>query len=526
MALCRRIKLTGIQYDRGEIMKNSKATASNLTEQDIKELQNYLAAMNDLYEQEPEEIWDDFFKDMQDKPEMPLKYCDRVRVVKATLTHDYINGKYQRLDKPRTVDTYVDIVHEKWENKLIATSQKYNDVINKAIIYAEQQHLSAPPKIHDIVKACIRDYNKLKQDGNGDFANIVSGNGLFEINRLYSSNITEEHRKLAVIQERTEKQPEITKTVIFKEDPKKDELVTYIKDYEDHKITVSVHILLDIIELKFTESKGEKTIHLSLSEYMKIRKLSSNSISKVRQQLQNDLETLHNTSIKFTDKLIKKHDLPRKTMDFIQGVPALTDENGKLVRKKTDDIEILLSDDFYTYLYLLYTHNQIEKYPLFLLSVDAYKEKYVYSIGKYISELERTQAGQLSQGVLTVRKILEQCGFPTIEQAKEKKNFKGLIIKPFFDALENLKDKYGYLKSYIFKDKKGHNADKNLLYNFEYFIDLTLCYTANTPDQSHLIKSRDKQAEKAAKIKEKAAIKAAADEKKKQQSKPVKKKNA
>ena len=43
-------------------MKNSKATVSNLTEQDIKELQNYLAAMNDLYEQEPKEIWDDFFK--------------------------------------------------------------------------------------------------------------------------------------------------------------------------------------------------------------------------------------------------------------------------------------------------------------------------------------------------------------------------------------------------------------------------------------------------------------------------------
>lgn len=357
-----------------------------------------------------------------------------------------------------------------------------------------------------------------------DFAPIVSGNGLFEINRLYSSNITEEHRELTVIQKRTKKQPEITKTAIFKKDPKADELVTYIKDYENHKITVSVHILLDIIELKFTESKGKKVIHLSLAEYMKIRKLSSNSISKVRQQLQSDLETLHNTSIKFTDKLIKKHDLPRKTMDFIQGVPALTDENGKPVRKKADDIEILLSDDFYTYLYLLYTHNQIEQYPLFLLAVDTYKEKYVYSMGKYISELERTQAGQASQGVLTVRKILEQCGFPTIEQAKETRKYKQDIIKQFLGALEKLKDKYGYLKNYIFKDKKGHNADENLLYNFDYFIDLTLCYTANTPDQSHLIESRDKQAEKAAKIKEKAAIKAAADEKKKQQSRPLKEK--
>lgn len=348
------------------------------------------------------------------------------------------------------------------------------------------------------------------------FAPIVSGNGLFEINRLYSSNIAEDHREDKTLKKKTKKHPEIIQTTLFKGNPETDDLIAYVKDYKDHQITVSVHILLDIIELKFTESKGEKVIHLSLSEYMKIRKLSSNSISKVRQQLQNDLETLHNTSIKFTDKLIKKHDLPRKTMDFIQGVPALTDENGKPVRKKTDDIEILLSDDFYTYLYLLYARNQIEQYPLFLLAVDTYKEKYVYSMGRYFSYLERVQAGQLNQYVLTVRKILEQCGFPTIEQAREKKNFKGLIIKPFFDALDKLKNVYGYLKDYYFNDKRDHKADKNLLYNFDYFIDLKLCYWLNTPDQTHLIASRDKQAEKAAKVKEKAAIKAAADEKKQQ----------
>jgi uncharacterized ubiquitin-like protein YukD len=474
MALCRRIKLTGIQYDRGEIMKNSKATVSNLTEQDIKELQNYLAAMNDLYEQEPKEIWDDFFKDMQDKAEIPLKYRDRVKIIKAPLEAEYINGKYQLLDKPRTVDAYIDIAREDWQNKLIATSQKYNDVINKAIIYAEQQHLSAPPKIRDIVKACIRAYNETSQQ---KFAPIICSSGLQLLAKTDTAKVKK--RKL------TDNDVMIYAT---------DDIEIAISDFMKNGLTqksVAAQMLFHIMLIEFTNFKS-KAFDLSLRRYMEYRGLKDTKTA--RENFERDLDLWYRSSITFKENKIKKKPRLYKAMRILQANPAL--ERGAA--------RIVFTDEFYKY--LLSVADQIQQFPLPILRLSAQSDKYTYLIGSYLSYLERVQAGNPNQYHIKVITVLEQCEFLTLEETGRHPE---RIIKPFIDALNRLVE-IGYLTRYEFIDAKGKKADRSRLneYNYDYFITLYLDYATTTPSQSHLIEHKDQQREKAKAYKEKKKKKA------------------
>lgn len=319
---------------------------------------------------------------------------------------------------------------------------------------------------------------RLKRDGSGDFAAIVSGTGLQAISQTDTSKVKKRHYN-----EERDIMTYVTKDIEMA-------IFDFMKNGLTQK-SVAAQMLFHIMLIEFTRLKS-KSFDLSLKRYMEYRGLKD--AKTARENFERDLDLWFRFNITFKENKIKKKPRLYKGLRILQANPDL--ERGAA--------RIIFTDDFYKYLVSI--SNQIQQFPLPILRLSAQSDKYTYLIGSYLSYLERVQAGEPNQYHIKTTTVLEQCEFLTLEETQRHPE---RIIKPFIQALNRLVE-IGYLTRYEFLDAKGKKADKSRLneYDYDYFITLYLDYATTTPSQTHLIECKDQQREKAKAYKEKKKKKA------------------
>lgn len=113
--------------------KNKSKGSVELTADDTARLQEYLRALEEIAQREPErlpaETWDAVMPQIQATGEVPAEYRDRIGI-------NYVsNGKADK--------GYYDIVWERWNSEAAELNSRYHDVILKALCYALSKEKAA-----------------------------------------------------------------------------------------------------------------------------------------------------------------------------------------------------------------------------------------------------------------------------------------------------------------------------------------------------------------------------------------------
>lgn len=122
-------------------MNETTNTASvELTAADTALLNEYLQAMDEIAQREPErlpaETWDKVWPHIQATGEVPAEYRDRIGVNDITVHSDIVDGKHRYIPEGKATKGYYDIVWERWNAERGQIESKYHDVIIKALRYA------------------------------------------------------------------------------------------------------------------------------------------------------------------------------------------------------------------------------------------------------------------------------------------------------------------------------------------------------------------------------------------------------
>lgn len=130
--------------------------AARLTAADTALLQEYLQAMDEIAQREPErlpaEIWDKVWPEIQATGQVPAEYRDRIGV-------NQISDKATGETRPG----YYDIVWERWNSERGQIESRYHDVIIKALRYALSNEKAAAETapLMDLLKSLIDDMGSM-----------------------------------------------------------------------------------------------------------------------------------------------------------------------------------------------------------------------------------------------------------------------------------------------------------------------------------------------------------------------------
>ncbi|MBR2209108.1 MAG: hypothetical protein IJ859_09920 [Synergistaceae bacterium] len=190
----------------------------------------------------------------------------------------------------------------------------------------------------------------------------------------------------------------------------------------------STHKLLDSLLIEFTETGGKDTkITLPLKKFMELRGLKDEKTA--RKQVDEDLETLYNASISFTQKLKNG----RKNPDY-HDMRLVIDKG-----IKRGVIQCAFHPDFYN---LMNSYYQVMPMAKKALAINDKHNPNAYYFLKEMCEHVNMNYGKSNQNLISVITFLKSTPeIPTYEEVKAKKQgqYRQLIIEPFWrdmDALE------------------------------------------------------------------------------------------
>ena len=150
-------------------MKENTNTA-RLTATDTPLLQEYLQAMDEIAQREPEklpaEIWDKVWPHIQATGEVPAEYRDRIGVNDITVHSDIVDGQHRYIPEGKATKGYYDIVWERWNAERGQIESRYHDVIIKALRYALSNEKAAADTapLMDLLKSLMAAWDKVTQE--------------------------------------------------------------------------------------------------------------------------------------------------------------------------------------------------------------------------------------------------------------------------------------------------------------------------------------------------------------------------
>ena len=247
-------------------------------------------------------------------------------------------------------------------------------------------------------------------------------------------------------------------------------LATFENFSEIKGLRNSTKKLLDALMIKFTDGSSKNLIvNLPLAEYMKMRDLKDEK--EARKQVKEDLETLSNTTLTFTQEI------KGKAKDFV---------NLKIIG--THGIKNgIISAGFDVAFHALILNYQVMPMPLAFLAFNDKRSPNAYPLGRRIVVHKNINRVNMTgnEDIISVRTLLEAClDIPTKEELSQTtRHYKDKIIKPFEDGMDELEEKG--LFSWEYCHSKGEPLTESELKKLKYetFINLFVKITWNNyPD--------------------------------------------
>ena len=243
---------------------------------------------------------------------------------------------------------------------------------------------------------------------------------------------------------------------------KRDNFTLYIHQYSSltvKELRASFHRMVDIILIKFSEGfNHQKTIKISLREYMKICNLDS--VKRARIQLNTDLEIFYRVSVSYQSP-IKSNNCSeiRLCQDF---------------DIKNSVIYATLGDKFYNMLLSKCMKRML--IPVLVLQCNFRKNPNSYFLGRKLSEYERVNFNKKHNRVISIKSLLKAC--PNLKSWEQSKQKKRDIVQAFYRDMEFLEEQIGW----NYCNAKGEvlsNEETKRIANddFSTFIDLYIQYT-------------------------------------------------
>lgn len=278
----------------------------------------------------------------------------------------------------------------------------------------------------------------------------------------------------------------------------KDGLSIFFEIYKDFRrsLRVSTHKLLDVCILELTRQndyKGTKTlnpvVNIDIDDYMEKCgiPLTKPSRDKTRRVIAEDLETLYNASLDWTER--EEGNKKGKSFAKMRIIAAQILGRRNAVVSFSQHLAQYLTHDAY-----------LMQYPLALLKVDNRNEA-AYMLG-YKLALHNSIDNNNAKGtadIISIKALLEACpAIPTYEEiAKNEKDHhvESRIIKPFEKALDSLVE-VGLLSQWEYCNAKHKPLTEAQLKSMDYqtFIKYFLHFDLlNAPDQTRRMKENQKK---------------------------------
>lgn len=213
----------------------------------------------------------------------------------------------------------------------------------------------------------------------------------------------------------------------------------------------SVFQLLDILTKQFTaQGANSSRVEIPLSTFMEYRGIKDKK--SARKQVNEDLDTLFNTSISF-----KKND--KNYIDI-----RLIDEKGI----RNGIIRINFSSSFFAYL----KSSNVMAYPLELCRIENWRYPHSYAIGRKIAEHKNMNVGKTNEDIISIKTILNSAqGIPTYEEVMASD---GAVNRRIIETTEKALDGLEDILTWEYCKEKGTPLTDEELTNLTYDVFITL----------------------------------------------------
>lgn len=263
---------------------------------------------------------------------------------------------------------------------------------------------------------------------------------------------------------------------------KSGDIVLKIKHYSDiADPRTSTYQLLDAITETLTQSGAKgSTVELPLTTYMEKRGLKDRK--ETRKQVEEDLETLYNSSISLTESRSGKE---QNFLDM-----RICDAKGI----KNGIINFSFGSTFFS----LLKGYAVMHYPAPLYKINGKRNPYSYPLGRKITEHKNMNAGKRNENIIAVKTLLKVCeGLPSKKEvAATNRNFTDRIIKPFERDLDALEDILTW--EYCHRNGTPLTNEELAQFSFETFESaLILTHWKNYPDQTKRLADRQARIDEA-----------------------------
>jgi hypothetical protein len=277
----------------------------------------------------------------------------------------------------------------------------------------------------------------------------------------------------------------------------KGSLTVFFEAFKDFRrsLRVSTHKLLDVCVLELTrqnDHKGTKPLNLivniDIDDYMKKCgiPLTKPSRDRTRRTIAEDLETLYNASLDWTER---EGDKKGKNFAKMRIIVAQMFGRRNVAVSFSPHLAQYLTQEAY-----------IMQYPLALFQVDNRNEA-AYMLG-YKLALHHSIDNNTAKGtadIISVKALLESCpAIPNEKEVREGKadrHFELRIIKPFEKALDSLVE-VGLLSRWEYCNSKHEPLTKTQLESMDYevFSKCYICFDlSNAPDQTPRLEANKKR---------------------------------
>ncbi len=434
-----------------------------LTKKDIKQLQDYLAELNEIQQREPERlptaVWDEVWPQIQSTGEVPAEYTDRIGVNEIT-----VKGKPSK--------GYYDIVWEQWNSEKAAVEKKYHDLIIKAFMYAVDMDIredAAPQPLTELLQRLI---DKITADPNTD--DVIKNNQLANFLTIRQDKYFNELTKF------TRSLPGENMTIdeimhigtINGEYVELQTPLTQDNSTAAYPWTVSTSQLFDRLIVEFTQTGSkDRTITLSLTDYMQSRGLKDRK--ETRKQVKADLQTIRHNGITFTT--FSGEGKKRKETAFVDVNIAEAvgiDKKGMIMLRLTPSIYEVIKRD------------PVMPLPPECQKINSKRNPNSYNLLRKIAEHKNMNMFKPNEDIISVATLLKCCpAIPSYDKVmKSDRRVTDRIIDPFMrdmDALKTINWEFCGTNNEPLTDRDTVN------FTYEVFIKCNVHITWNEyPDQT------------------------------------------
>lgn len=306
---------------------------------------------------------------------------------------------------------------EAWNAECLATTNKYQDSIKRALLFSLGDMTGTAPQSVAAILSALIDADQLDgqaslfppQNAAAQKEIVDTLSRAFGVIRQGSAT-----NALSKIRSDRAKVDEITGIATIKSG----NLKVSLRDFQSIAgFKTSTHKLLDALTRKFTETGAKSPfVTLPLDEYMELRGISDKK--EARKQVNADLLTMYNTDLEFTEK--------RRGADGGWFKMRICDAVGVV---KRGNILFSFGSTYYSYL----MRCTIMPYPKDAFRLDDRKNPNSYYLARRISEHKNMNAGKPNEDIISVETLLAACPYlPKYAEVKDTdRAFGRRIVEPF-----------------------------------------------------------------------------------------------